>query len=244
MVSPLCQLHTEQFGQGGDIQPGADDAKTANDRRCALANIGFTGNIVKVDPVASVSSSHDTLGTKDRTVLMLVSQGREFVSHSSTVKGRGRLGTAAYEDLIGMMMMMMMIAVAMLMLMVMTMALLTVLMVMMVVLMLMIMVVTMAFLAVFVVMVLSDDFPYFIVEAPCAEEFGAGFAVIGLEDGGFQFIHRYIFTGFRVIFHDFIFFRGPIAEHVFTDIVQMCSEDEVRIFDSVIFEDAFHQDPA
>ena len=94
------------------------------------------------------------------------------------------------------------------------------------------------------VVMLFHDPPDRLAESPCLEEFCAGFGVIDLQNGVFQFVKGHFPAGVCVVFHQFILFRGPVPEHVFADIVQVRRPDQFRVVDPVVIQNTFHQDPA
>ena len=83
----------------------ANDAKSANDAGTSNSDVGLTGNVVKVEPLA-VLPLYDSLGAQDEAVGLLVVQCRQDALKLLCGKLLGGLGTAADKDLVGMMMVM------------------------------------------------------------------------------------------------------------------------------------------
>ena len=105
----LVQCYAEQRGQGIYLQPGADDAQPTDDSRSTRADVGLAGNVVKVNPAfaCAVGGCHNALGAQNGAVLALITQGGQHTFQRRAVKADGRLGTAAYEHLVGIVVMVM-----------------------------------------------------------------------------------------------------------------------------------------
>ena len=97
------QCYAEQRGQGIYLQPGADDAQPTDDSRSTRADVGLAGNVVKVNPAfaCAVGGCHNALGAQNGAVLALITQGGQHTFQRRAVKADGRLGAAAYEHLVG-----------------------------------------------------------------------------------------------------------------------------------------------
>ena len=54
---------------------GANDAQTAGDTCCTTADVGFAGDIVKMDPL-TIAGGYDALCTQDHTVGFAVKGGQ------------------------------------------------------------------------------------------------------------------------------------------------------------------------
>ena len=101
-------LQTEELGDGGLVQLGADDTEAAHHIGGAEADILLAGDEVKVDPLA-VSARHDALGTQNDAVLA----GIQLLQNGADLLGGVLLGSLTApggEDLVGVVVMMVMAA--------------------------------------------------------------------------------------------------------------------------------------